>query len=68
MLREFSAICLDQILDDHLVRDIRCYHGFHAQCLDDWYSRGHHQCPVCRDQLCLPVAAHLKVVTRHEEV
>ncbi|KAH6714343.1 hypothetical protein BKA61DRAFT_358832 [Leptodontidium sp. MPI-SDFR-AT-0119] len=56
------AICLNEFTDEQLVRDISCSHVFHTDCLDEWYARGHNQCPLCKGALCHPNPAHLEHV------
>ncbi|KAH7391147.1 hypothetical protein DE146DRAFT_680154 [Phaeosphaeria sp. MPI-PUGE-AT-0046c] len=41
------AICLDIFDNDAQVRDLRCGHVFHTQCLDEWFARFNEYCPLC---------------------
>jgi hypothetical protein len=51
-----SIVCLNEFADDELVRNLDCVHAFHVDCLDEWYSRGHNQCPLCKSELCHSIA------------
>jgi hypothetical protein len=53
----FSIVCLGEFAEDDLVHDLDCIHAFHVDCLDEWYSRGHNQCPLCKSELCHSTAA-----------
>ncbi|KAH8655458.1 hypothetical protein BX600DRAFT_69091 [Xylariales sp. PMI_506] len=46
------AICLEVMTDTTEIHDLTCAHAFHKECLEDWVSREHIHCPVCRDNLC----------------
>ncbi|KAL4586538.1 hypothetical protein LXL04_011174 [Taraxacum kok-saghyz] len=48
------AICLNKVEDDDEIRELRCDHHFHKNCLDMWVSYGHATCPLCRDNLVVP--------------
>ncbi|KAI3497931.1 hypothetical protein L2E82_13927 [Cichorium intybus] len=48
------AICLSKIEDDDEIRELRCDHLFHRNCLDMWLSYRHATCPLCRDNLEVP--------------
>lgn len=48
------AICLSKIGDDDEIRELRCDHLFHRNCLDTWLSYGHTTCPLCRHNLVVP--------------
>lgn len=42
-----SAICLDPVLRTHEIRDLKCLHVFHRECLDKWYLQDQFHCPLC---------------------
>ncbi|KVH97514.1 Zinc finger, RING-CH-type [Cynara cardunculus var. scolymus] len=48
------AICLSKVEDDDEIRELRCDHFFHSNCLDKWFSYRHTTCPLCRDNLVVP--------------
>ncbi|KAI3763928.1 hypothetical protein L2E82_13926 [Cichorium intybus] len=48
------AICLSKIEDDDEIRELRCDHLFHRNCLDMCISHGHTTCPLCRDCIVVP--------------
>jgi len=50
--KQRSTVCLNEFSEDDLVRGLHCAHVFHVDCLDEWYSRGHNQCPLCKSELC----------------
>ncbi|EYE94220.1 putative RING finger domain protein, partial [Aspergillus ruber CBS 135680] len=41
------AICLDSVLRSHEIRDLKCLHVFHRECLDKWYLQDQFHCPLC---------------------
>jgi hypothetical protein len=43
-----SAICLEILQDNDIVRRLPCHHSFHSSCLDKWYLRQHSSCPLCK--------------------
>ncbi len=42
------AICLENLEDNEQIRELRCGHIYHANCLNMWVERGHHDCPLCK--------------------
>ena len=49
------AICLSEFMEGEGIRVLgRCKHGFHAQCIETWFS-SHSSCPICRGS-CLPAS------------
>ncbi|KAF5460446.1 hypothetical protein F2P56_020310 [Juglans regia] len=47
------AICLSEFVEGEGIRVlVRCKHGFHAQCIEEWLS-SRSSCPTCRSS-CLP--------------
>ncbi|KAI3719938.1 hypothetical protein L6452_20844 [Arctium lappa] len=48
------AICLSKVEDDDEIRELRCDHFFHRNCLDMWFSYRQATCPLCRDNLVVP--------------
>ncbi|OAG39954.1 hypothetical protein AYO21_05827 [Fonsecaea monophora] len=45
---ENTAICLESLEETDLIRELRCGHVYHANCLSLWVERGHHDCPLCK--------------------
>ena len=41
------AICLESIEEDEQIRELRCGHIYHANCLELWVEKAHHNCPLC---------------------
>jgi len=44
----FCAICHDTYAEAGLHRVLKCGHGFHAVCIDEWLLGRADQCPMCR--------------------
>lgn len=42
-----SAICLESVLCSQEIRDLKCLHVFHKECLDKWYLQDQFHCPLC---------------------
>ncbi|KAM0870774.1 hypothetical protein ACQ4PT_039810 [Festuca glaucescens] len=45
------VFCLSRIEEGEEVRELRCRHVFHRECLDAWLLRPRATCPLCRDRL-----------------
>ncbi|KAK9276915.1 hypothetical protein L1049_006453 [Liquidambar formosana] len=42
------AVCLCKIEEGEEMRELRCDHLFHRDCLDRWLGHRHATCPLCR--------------------
>lgn len=42
-----SAVCLEHVLRDQEIRELKCLHIFHKECLEKWYLKNHFNCPLC---------------------
>ena len=47
---EFCVICQDNIDIDDIVRNIKCSHTFHIDCIDNWFTENK-KCPTCKYEL-----------------
>lgn len=45
------AICLDDLVDDDLIRGLICGHVFHKDCIDPWLTQRKCVCPTCKRDL-----------------
>ncbi|KAG2702609.1 hypothetical protein I3843_06G091900 [Carya illinoinensis] len=45
------AVCLCKIEEGEEMRELRCDHLFHRECLDRWVGYNHKTCPLCRGSL-----------------
>ncbi|KAB1206502.1 putative E3 ubiquitin-protein ligase RHA2B [Morella rubra] len=45
------AVCLCKIEEDEEIRELRCDHIFHRDCLDRWVGYKHVTCPLCRSSV-----------------
>uniref|UniRef100_A0ACD5VHC9 Uncharacterized protein n=1 Tax=Avena sativa TaxID=4498 RepID=A0ACD5VHC9_AVESA len=45
------VFCLSRVDEGEEVRELRCRHVFHRECLDAWLLRPRATCPLCRDRL-----------------
>jgi len=50
-----------------MVRYMECVHTFHTECLDEWYARGHNECPLCKHYICVPEPVHIRNDSSVEE-
>ncbi|RJE18101.1 RING finger domain protein [Aspergillus sclerotialis] len=41
------AVCLDPVLPSQNIRELKCPHIFHKDCLEKWYLKNHYNCPLC---------------------
>lgn len=42
------SICLVEFDENDEIRQLRCDHVFHSECIDPWLLNGKAVCPVCR--------------------
>ena len=42
-----SAVCLDQVDRSEEIRELKCLHVFHRECLEKWFLGDHYNCPLC---------------------
>ncbi|CBF76197.1 hypothetical protein AN5051.2 [Aspergillus nidulans FGSC A4] len=42
-----SVVCLEPVLRSQVIRELKCLHVFHRECLDKWYLQDHYNCPLC---------------------
>mmetsp|Transcript_32244 Transcript_32244/g.63968 ORF Transcript_32244/g.63968 Transcript_32244/m.63968 type:complete len:133 (+) Transcript_32244:71-469(+) len=49
--QEDCVVCMSQISDTDMVRQLACKHTFHSDCIDSWWRRDRlMRCPYCRHQ------------------
>ncbi|KAF2284112.1 hypothetical protein GH714_019163 [Hevea brasiliensis] len=48
---ELCAVCLSEFAVDETVRDLKCKHVFHKDCLDKWLLQCRSTCPLCRTKV-----------------
>ncbi|QQK41046.1 putative transposable element [Penicillium digitatum] len=41
------AVCLEQVDRTQEIRELRCLHVFHRECLERWFLGDHFNCPLC---------------------
>ncbi|CDH57898.1 e3 ubiquitin-protein ligase rnf13-like [Lichtheimia corymbifera JMRC:FSU:9682] len=46
------AICLEDYIDDDILRTLPCRHEFHASCVDAWLTTHKKFCPICKYDIC----------------
>jgi hypothetical protein len=44
------SICLSEYNEDSQIRLLKCDHGFHPECVDQWLKNYKYNCPVCRNE------------------
>ncbi|XP_043719676.1 brassinosteroid-responsive RING protein 1-like [Telopea speciosissima] len=57
------AVCLTRVEDGEEIRELKCKHDFHKECLDQWLEREQVTCPLCRKYV-LPE----EVVFKHRQL
>jgi hypothetical protein len=48
------SICISDIGDHEIVKELRCTHFYHARCLDSWLSVSVGICPLCKNPVLAP--------------
>ncbi|PYH74862.1 putative RING finger domain protein [Aspergillus vadensis CBS 113365] len=41
------VVCLESVLRCQEIRELKCLHVFHRECLEKWYLQDHFNCPLC---------------------
>ncbi|KAE8145296.1 RING finger domain protein [Aspergillus avenaceus] len=41
------VVCLESVLPSQEIRELKCLHVFHKECLEKWYLQDHYNCPLC---------------------
>ncbi|KAL2836095.1 hypothetical protein BJY01DRAFT_61253 [Aspergillus pseudoustus] len=41
------VVCLEPVLRSQEIRELKCLHVFHRECLERWYLQDHFNCPLC---------------------
>ncbi|PKY08303.1 hypothetical protein P168DRAFT_314412 [Aspergillus campestris IBT 28561] len=41
------VVCLESVLRSQEIRELKCLHVFHKECLEQWYLQDHFNCPLC---------------------
>ncbi|KAH8887181.1 hypothetical protein GQ53DRAFT_768638 [Thozetella sp. PMI_491] len=44
---QVCAICLETLENADMIRCLPCGHVYHSNCIKDWYTRCHDNCPLC---------------------
>ncbi|KAK8854525.1 hypothetical protein IAR55_003264 [Kwoniella newhampshirensis] len=47
---ERCLICLSEYEAEDECRILKCRHGYHKECVDQWLSTGRNSCPACRSE------------------
>ena len=48
---ECCRVCLSEIEEGDKVRNLKCKHTFHMDCLDTWLQQYRATCPLCRNKV-----------------
>ncbi|OMJ07685.1 Receptor homology region, transmembrane domain- and RING domain-containing protein 2 [Smittium culicis] len=51
---EKCLVCMEEFGIGDSLRVLSCRHGFHADCVADWITKGANICPVCRSEAVKP--------------
>ncbi|KAJ3295956.1 hypothetical protein HDU79_007922 [Rhizoclosmatium sp. JEL0117] len=46
--KEKCTVCLMPYEDGDMLRILKCNHGFHSDCIDQWLTSHVNSCPICR--------------------
>lgn len=64
--REKCMICLTSYEEGDEIRVMRCLHGFHKGCLDEWVTGYVNSCPLCRGKAVVGVQGEQGTVVGEE--
>lgn len=54
LIEERCPVCLVDYEIGDLCRRLRCNHEFHQLCVDQWLTKSHNSCPMCRQEAIPP--------------
>jgi hypothetical protein len=46
----FCVICQDNILENQIIRTLKCFHSFDLECIDNWLINNK-KCPTCKCEI-----------------
>jgi len=46
----FCVICQDNILENQIIRTLKCFHSFDLECIDNWLINNK-KCPICKCEI-----------------
>lgn len=47
-------ICMDKLEKDNIVTKLECKHIFHKDCIEPYFKKYNHKCPICRAEVGKP--------------
>ena len=50
LANKICTICQDDYKNNDLIRQIKCNHIFHINCIDTWLLDYNYKCPICRQE------------------
>ncbi|KAJ5887888.1 hypothetical protein N7495_007929 [Penicillium taxi] len=55
------AVCLEQVDRSEEIRELKCLHVFHRECLEKWFLGDHFNCPLCHSAYFVAETPHRSV-------
>ena len=49
-LNSICGICREQFIDNNIIRELKCRHHYHINCIDTWFTENK-TCPECRFEI-----------------
>ena len=54
-LYDKCPICLEDFYTNVTVKQLPCSHIYHVKCIDKWFSLDNYYCPLCKQDISIPV-------------
>ena len=49
------VICSEEYVENDELKKLNCKHHYHADCIDEWRSKGKNNCPICQREVSISI-------------